>query len=240
MAHTPAFRAAGQASAHPRTRRSLLHLRRRCPPRFRRPAPGHRPVPRRDRAARRSERRLLHPDGKGPRAQPLGRRTRRPRPRAAARRGAAHGPGMGKARWVVEHAFARLHQFERLRIRYERRGDLHQGLLELACCSLICLRRLRTSRLFQSQFRRESGASSAGKKAKALGLPRAGSTQCTLGSSITRPACSVPRVSCRSRCVPAFSDGRFALSRGSRLLAAQTASAQAANPAPRRLEPTQP
>jgi transposase len=41
---------------------------------------------------------------------------------------------------VVERAFARLHQFKRLRIRYERRADLHQGLLELAC-SLICLRR---------------------------------------------------------------------------------------------------
>jgi hypothetical protein len=37
-----------------------------------------------------------------------------------------------------------LHQFKRLRTRYERRADLHQGLLELAC-SLICLRRLRTS-----------------------------------------------------------------------------------------------
>jgi hypothetical protein len=33
---------------------------------------------------------------------------------------------------------------KRLRIRYERRADLHQGLLELAR-SLICLRRLRAS-----------------------------------------------------------------------------------------------
>ncbi|WJK69877.1 transposase [Streptomyces albidoflavus] len=61
-----------------------------------------------------------------------------------ARRGVAHGSGLGKVRWVVERAFAWLHQFKRLRIRYERRADLHQGLLELAC-SLICLRRLRTS-----------------------------------------------------------------------------------------------
>ncbi|QEV50255.1 transposase [Streptomyces vinaceus] len=61
-----------------------------------------------------------------------------------ARRGFAHGPGLGKVRWVVERAFAWLHQFKRLRTRYERRADLHQGLLELAC-SLICLRRLRTS-----------------------------------------------------------------------------------------------
>ena len=61
-----------------------------------------------------------------------------------ARRGVAHGSGLGKVRWVVERAFAWLHQFKRLRTRYERRADLHQGLLELAC-SLICLRRLRTS-----------------------------------------------------------------------------------------------
>ncbi|MGF0168311.1 IS5 family transposase [Streptomyces koyangensis] len=61
-----------------------------------------------------------------------------------ARRGVAHGSGLGKVRWVVERAFAWMHQFKRLRIRYERRADLHQGLLELAC-NLICLRRLRTS-----------------------------------------------------------------------------------------------
>jgi transposase len=62
-----------------------------------------------------------------------------------ARRNVPHGSGLGKVRWVVERSFARLHQFKRLRIRYERRADLHQGLLELAC-SLICLRRLSTSR----------------------------------------------------------------------------------------------
>ncbi|GAA4803104.1 hypothetical protein GCM10023220_35330 [Streptomyces ziwulingensis] len=51
---------------------------------------------------------------------------------------------LGKVRWVVERAFAWLHQFKRLRTRYEQRADLHQGPLELACI-LICLRRLRTS-----------------------------------------------------------------------------------------------
>ncbi len=61
-----------------------------------------------------------------------------------ARRGLAHGSGLGKVRWVVERAFAWLHQFKQLRTRYERHADLHQGLLELVC-SLICLRRLRTS-----------------------------------------------------------------------------------------------
>ncbi len=61
-----------------------------------------------------------------------------------ARRGVAHGSGLGKVRWVVERTFAWLHQFKRLRVRSEVRADLHQGLLELAC-SIICLRRLRKS-----------------------------------------------------------------------------------------------
>ena len=61
-----------------------------------------------------------------------------------ARRGVAHSSGLGRTRWVVERAFAWLHQFKRLRIRYERRADLHQGLLALAC-SIIRLRRLRRS-----------------------------------------------------------------------------------------------
>lgn len=61
-----------------------------------------------------------------------------------ARRGTTHGSGLGKTRWVVERTFAWLHQFKRLRIRYEIRADLHLALLQLAC-SIICLRRLRTS-----------------------------------------------------------------------------------------------
>lgn len=61
-----------------------------------------------------------------------------------ARRGTPHGSGLGKTHWVVERTFAWLHQFKRLRIRYEIRADLHLGLLQLAC-SIICLRRLRTS-----------------------------------------------------------------------------------------------
>ncbi|MEW2426304.1 transposase, partial [Streptomyces nigra] len=31
----------------------------------------------------------------------------------------AHGSGLGKTRWVVERTFAWLHQFKRLRIRYD-------------------------------------------------------------------------------------------------------------------------
>ena len=63
---------------------------------------------------------------------------------AIARRGTPHGSGLVAVRWVVERTFAWLHQFKRLRVRYEHRADLHRGLLDLAC-SLICLRRLRTS-----------------------------------------------------------------------------------------------
>lgn len=59
-----------------------------------------------------------------------------------ARRGTAHGSGLGTTRWVVERTFEWLHQLKRLRIRCERRADLHQRLLELAA-SIICLRRLR-------------------------------------------------------------------------------------------------
>ena len=58
-----------------------------------------------------------------------------------ARRGVAHGSGLGKQRWVVERAFAWLHQVKRLRVRWEVRADLHLGLLTLAA-ALICLRRL--------------------------------------------------------------------------------------------------
>lgn len=61
-----------------------------------------------------------------------------------ARRGVTHGSGLGAVRWVVERAFAWLHAFKRLRTRYERRADLHLGLLQLAC-ALICHRRLTKS-----------------------------------------------------------------------------------------------
>jgi transposase len=58
-----------------------------------------------------------------------------------ARRGVAHGSGLGRQRWVVERTFAWLHGFKRLRTRYEHRGDIHLGLLQLAC-ALICYRQL--------------------------------------------------------------------------------------------------
>jgi transposase len=43
---------------------------------------------------------------------------------------------------VVERTLSWLHQYRRLRIRYERRADIHQAFLTLAC-SLICYRQLK-------------------------------------------------------------------------------------------------
>ncbi len=48
-------------------------------------------------------------------------------------------------RWGVERAFAHLHRFRRLRIRWEIRGDIHEAFLVLGC-ALICRRRLRSRR----------------------------------------------------------------------------------------------
>jgi transposase len=54
-----------------------------------------------------------------------------------ARRNTEHGSGLGRWRWVVERTFAWLNQFRRLRIRYEKRADIHQAFLVLGCV-LIC------------------------------------------------------------------------------------------------------
>jgi transposase len=51
----------------------------------------------------------------------------------------AHGSGLGKQRWVVERTLSWLHQHPRLRLRYERRADIHEAFFSIAC-SLICLR----------------------------------------------------------------------------------------------------
>lgn len=54
-----------------------------------------------------------------------------------ARRYTEHGSGLGKTRWVVERTLAWLHQFRRLRVRYERRADIHEALVTIGC-ALIC------------------------------------------------------------------------------------------------------
>jgi transposase len=61
-----------------------------------------------------------------------------------ARRKTEHGSGLGRYRWVVERTFAWLHQFKRLLVRYDRRAEMHEAFLALACC-LVCFRRLPSS-----------------------------------------------------------------------------------------------
>ncbi len=60
---------------------------------------------------------------------------------AIARRGTLHGTGLGTYRWVVERSIAWLHGLRCLRIRWERRADMREAFLKLACC-LITHRQL--------------------------------------------------------------------------------------------------
>ena len=61
-----------------------------------------------------------------------------------AKRNAEHGSGLGVHRWVVERTLSWLHQFRRLRIRYERRNDIHEAFLMIGCV-MICHRVLENS-----------------------------------------------------------------------------------------------
>jgi len=49
-----------------------------------------------------------------------------------AKRRTPHGSGLGVFRWVVERTNSWLHQYRRLRVRYDLRDDIHQGLCNLA------------------------------------------------------------------------------------------------------------
>lgn len=60
-------------------------------------------------------------------------------PRRGRRDGINDDTSLGRLRWVVERTIAWLHQFRRLRVRYERRCDIHQAFLTLGCI-LICFR----------------------------------------------------------------------------------------------------
>ncbi len=57
------------------------------------------------------------------------------------RRGTEDDTSLGRLRWVVERTISWLHQFRRLRVRYERRADIHQAFLSLGC-SIICFKTL--------------------------------------------------------------------------------------------------
>jgi transposase len=58
-----------------------------------------------------------------------------------ARRGIESSERLGRYRWVVERTLSWLNRFRRLKVRYERRADIHQAFLALGC-ALICWREL--------------------------------------------------------------------------------------------------
>ena len=47
--------------------------------------------------------------------------------------------GLGTIRWFIERTFSWLHQFRRLRIRWDRKPEIHQAFLSLAA-GLVCYR----------------------------------------------------------------------------------------------------
>ena len=79
----------------------------------------------------------LHAD-KAYDSQPLqeGLRRRGITPRIA-RRGIESSARLGRHRWVVERTLAWLNRYRRLRVRYERRADMHLAFLHIGC-ALIC------------------------------------------------------------------------------------------------------
>jgi transposase len=61
-----------------------------------------------------------------------------------ARRQTEHGSGLGRVRWVVARTFAWVHNYKRLLAHYDRRHEIHEAFLALAC-SLVCFRRMQPS-----------------------------------------------------------------------------------------------
>jgi len=58
-----------------------------------------------------------------------------------AKRNTEHGSGLGKYRYVVEAYFDWLFNWRRLRVRYEKRDDIHDAFLIIGC-SMICWNRI--------------------------------------------------------------------------------------------------
>ena len=59
-----------------------------------------------------------------------------------AKRKTEHGSGLGKTRWMIERTMAWLRQFRRLRMRYEKRADIHEAFVCIACI-MICYNSLK-------------------------------------------------------------------------------------------------
>jgi hypothetical protein len=58
-----------------------------------------------------------------------------------ARRRSRHGSGLGVSRYVAEQTIALMHQFRRLKMRYDKRDDIHEAFMTIAE-AVICWRRL--------------------------------------------------------------------------------------------------
>ena len=58
-----------------------------------------------------------------------------------ARRGIESGERLGRYRWVVERTLSWLNRFRRLKVRYERRADIHEAFLRLGC-ALVCWKQI--------------------------------------------------------------------------------------------------
>lgn len=56
-----------------------------------------------------------------------------------ARRGIESSERLGRHRWVVERTLSWITWYRRLKVRYERRADIHQAFLDIGC-ALICWR----------------------------------------------------------------------------------------------------
>jgi len=54
-----------------------------------------------------------------------------------ARKGKDSSEKLGRHRWVVERTLSWLNRYQRLKVRYERRADVHQSFLDIGC-ALIC------------------------------------------------------------------------------------------------------
>jgi transposase len=55
-----------------------------------------------------------------------------------ARKGIDSSDRLGRYRWVVERTLAWLNRYRRLKVRYERREDIHQAFLTLGCALICC------------------------------------------------------------------------------------------------------
>jgi hypothetical protein len=61
-------------------------------------------------------------------------------------RGAPHGSGLGKTRYVVEQSLAWMGHFRRLRCCYEKKSEHFQAFHELAVCAMLAHRLSRKRR----------------------------------------------------------------------------------------------